>query len=595
MVYAYDQWAQLPVKDLYDSQIMLAAVSAAKDMYDKAEAEMKEFRKEYGDFYSPNAYDMQWYDKNFNPAGIINDIYARGGDPLRSSTDRAELRKWLYSRPYADLNNRKLRASNLQKYNENKSELMAKGLWNPDLEAFDLMRTYGRGDNPNTWNFDAMGIGAFDRLSPVQAKSLKDLTESAYNNRTAHELTKEQVEAENVPYDPRKKYVGFTYEDLMNIARDMAPGLTGTVYYDYYRDLARRKLTTPDHTPTQQEINDQLAKDIAETNKEWRISPVGDIDDYYKMQNLKLSAQRNAISAGRLQVAQAKLAQEENNRRFGWTFRQKTGSIANRKQSGSSGMLKQYGDTILSNGGKVNGGTSMLDQYWNAISYIPDGYDGISALAFATGMADKEQVPNSTQNKRLPVQFGTNQLKTTRNRKAVHANRDFALLYGGYKGMTHKPKIKTTFEFDKILAQNHISGFIPNNDVTIVYDEIGDKHLYDINFTTRVKLSDLTKHMDVKTIEKYANIYGLSMVNADGQVVWERKDGEEDRTKAGKLEWSNIKYVDIPTTRYITSDEIKDEQLNIWHDTMTFGKAQGAKREGTYNDASDYGLDIQDD
>ena len=35
MVYAYDQWAQLPVKDLYDSQLMLASVNAARDMYEK--------------------------------------------------------------------------------------------------------------------------------------------------------------------------------------------------------------------------------------------------------------------------------------------------------------------------------------------------------------------------------------------------------------------------------------------------------------------------------------------------------------------------------------------------------------------------------
>ena len=49
MVYAYDQWAQLPVKDLYDTQIMLAAVNAAKDMYEKGEQAIKDFRKDYGD------------------------------------------------------------------------------------------------------------------------------------------------------------------------------------------------------------------------------------------------------------------------------------------------------------------------------------------------------------------------------------------------------------------------------------------------------------------------------------------------------------------------------------------------------------------
>ena len=40
MVYAYDQWAQMPVKDLFDTQMMLASVQAAKDMYEKGLAEM---------------------------------------------------------------------------------------------------------------------------------------------------------------------------------------------------------------------------------------------------------------------------------------------------------------------------------------------------------------------------------------------------------------------------------------------------------------------------------------------------------------------------------------------------------------------------
>ena len=51
MVYAYDQWAPLPTKDLYNTQLMLASINAAKDMYDKAEADVKEFNTKYGEFY----------------------------------------------------------------------------------------------------------------------------------------------------------------------------------------------------------------------------------------------------------------------------------------------------------------------------------------------------------------------------------------------------------------------------------------------------------------------------------------------------------------------------------------------------------------
>ena len=64
MIYARDQWVQLPVKDIYDSQIMMASISAAKDMYEKGVEQIKDFNKQYGDFFSPIQSDMDWYNKN---------------------------------------------------------------------------------------------------------------------------------------------------------------------------------------------------------------------------------------------------------------------------------------------------------------------------------------------------------------------------------------------------------------------------------------------------------------------------------------------------------------------------------------------------
>ena len=64
MIYARDQWVQLPVKDIYDSQIMMASINAAKDMYEKGVEQIKDFNKQYGDFFSPIQSDMDWYNKN---------------------------------------------------------------------------------------------------------------------------------------------------------------------------------------------------------------------------------------------------------------------------------------------------------------------------------------------------------------------------------------------------------------------------------------------------------------------------------------------------------------------------------------------------
>lgn len=38
MIYAYDDYVQMPTKDLYDTAVMKMAIEAAKDMYDKGEA-----------------------------------------------------------------------------------------------------------------------------------------------------------------------------------------------------------------------------------------------------------------------------------------------------------------------------------------------------------------------------------------------------------------------------------------------------------------------------------------------------------------------------------------------------------------------------
>ena len=52
MIYANDQWIQLPTRDIYDTSIMMASINAAKDMYEKGVQQVKDFQKDYGDFIS---------------------------------------------------------------------------------------------------------------------------------------------------------------------------------------------------------------------------------------------------------------------------------------------------------------------------------------------------------------------------------------------------------------------------------------------------------------------------------------------------------------------------------------------------------------
>ena len=140
MVYAYDQWAQMPVKDLYDSQVMAMSIAAAKDMYEKGQKRLEDFNTKYGDFMSPIQKDMEWYDKNVTGKvrDTINNLYANGIDPLRSAEGRAAVAQLIYSMPTGDIAKVKQSAEDAKQYLKAKATLQSKGLWNPEYENMIL-------------------------------------------------------------------------------------------------------------------------------------------------------------------------------------------------------------------------------------------------------------------------------------------------------------------------------------------------------------------------------------------------------------------------------------------------------------------------
>ena len=89
MTYAYDDYVQMPTKDLYDTTVMKMAIEAAKDMYDKGQAQMENFYKTYGDFMSPFAKDMEWYGGEMKRIrDVVNDAYSKGIDLFKSPEGR---------------------------------------------------------------------------------------------------------------------------------------------------------------------------------------------------------------------------------------------------------------------------------------------------------------------------------------------------------------------------------------------------------------------------------------------------------------------------------------------------------------------------
>lgn len=267
-------------KMLLDAQDMY--VNAVYNDYLRGLEEMKEFKKEYGDFITPILADQDWYNKNVTGKvrDFINNAYAQGIDLTRSAEGRAAVSQLINSINVGDIAKLRSSAENAKEYIKNRGILEASGKWDPEFEKF---ANYGQ----TLEGWDTIGNGIWNRTSPAEVKTLKELTESWYNNRTAHMLDKAGVESFGMQYDPRYDYMGFTSKDLLDIASGQTPGWNGSIYSDYYRQLAKNKLQAMGvENPSAQQVEQQLQRDIATANTEYLINPQRSVNQLY-LQGLK--------------------------------------------------------------------------------------------------------------------------------------------------------------------------------------------------------------------------------------------------------------------------------------------------------------------
>ena len=219
MVYAYDQWAQLPVKDIYDTQMMLAHVSQLKDMYEKAAQEMKDFKKEYGDFYSSRPADMDWYRNEYGKIkNTMDQLYAQGLD-LRSPEFRSAMARARDSFDIAAFNERKKSAANYDIYLQNKAKLDAAGKYNPQMEDA-IIRSLGLNDPNKIW----------DRLSPSIYQDQIEITDNIFNKMDDDfiETDKNGIDWYGVSRDRRTQALDAAIGDILNTP-------SGKFHYDQYK------------------------------------------------------------------------------------------------------------------------------------------------------------------------------------------------------------------------------------------------------------------------------------------------------------------------------------------------------------------------
>lgn len=290
MIYSKDQWIQLPTKDLYDSQIMLASINAARDMYEKGLQETKEFNKLYGDFTSPIARDVDyWYDNTLKPVrDAINYMYDKGIDPTRSAEGRALIQKLINQAPVAKLNQIRQSAKIADEYVKNRGTMQANGLYDPGFEQFALRDQYGRPVDLSTWS--TIDDGTWERTAPYKYESLYDYTSPMFKDLKPHELTKAEVESFGVKYDPRYQYQGISKGDLERVTGERIPGVQNDTLYKYYRDRAadvvRKQYIAAGKNPaeiTQDEIDRQFVQDVIQANSARIVEPTKTADQFAVM------------------------------------------------------------------------------------------------------------------------------------------------------------------------------------------------------------------------------------------------------------------------------------------------------------------------
>lgn len=268
-------------------------INAVKDDYLRGREDIKEFNKNFGDFFSPIQKDMEWYDQNVTGAtrDLINNLYAQGIDPLRSVEGRSLISRWVNNMPVGKINQLKQSAAAANEYLDNLGKLEAAGKYSKDFEDFVT-------GGMSLDNWDTANNGMWTRRSPAEMKTLKELTESWYNNRTAGLLTPDEIAEFGMKYDPRYDYYGFSRKSLADIAAGQTPGWNDSIHSQYYREVAKRQLQRAGvENPNQDQIEAQLQANIAQANEEYLIRPEMKANQYALADyENKLAMQRDAIN-----------------------------------------------------------------------------------------------------------------------------------------------------------------------------------------------------------------------------------------------------------------------------------------------------------
>lgn len=224
----YDEPVAVPIIDLLDSNMMSQYISAAREQYNQAVQDQKEFAKEFGELYGPNAnINKQFYEQT---RGAVNKgldyLYQNGIDPLRSAEGRAYIAKIIRERPYAEIANLKAQNESMKTYQKYRAEAMRNGTYDPDFEKFVL-----GGKTLESW--DPSTDGMWTREAPSKYSSLKDWTSNLFDNMQL-EYDDEATKKAGGMYQIYSKSPKKMQQILDSNIKDMTKSELGRYYLNMY-------------------------------------------------------------------------------------------------------------------------------------------------------------------------------------------------------------------------------------------------------------------------------------------------------------------------------------------------------------------------
>ena len=132
--------------------------------------------------------------------------------------------------------------------------------------------------DPTTGRFNT-----WDRSAPIEATTLRDLTQDSYKGRTARILTENDFSDPRLAgykYDPKYEWTGYLYSDLMKNAPGASLALAGDPRAAFFREQARQMVVARGEEPTAAAVEKQFQRNIADANTWALIDPDRKADEF---------------------------------------------------------------------------------------------------------------------------------------------------------------------------------------------------------------------------------------------------------------------------------------------------------------------------